>query len=116
MTLQQYLDHRRWWEAGIVLVFILVGFLANVGVEVFERGRDGGAADWLEPVVLEGTSHLALLAVFPLILWFDSHFTIRTANWRRTVLAHVLFSVVISLGHVTLMYWMRLSIRLRKAA
>lgn len=107
MTLQRYLDNRHWWEAGIVLVFVLVGFLANVGLEVIERGRSGGSVDWLEPVVLEGTSHLALMVLFPLILWFDSRFTIRAANWRRTVLAHALFSVVFSLGHVTLMYWSR---------
>ena len=39
MTLQRYLENRRWWEIGMVLSFALVGFLANVGLEVIERGR-----------------------------------------------------------------------------
>lgn len=107
MQLQRYLANRRWWEFGMVLGFALVGFLANVGIELIERGRDGGAVAWLEPVVLEGTSHLAVILLFPLILWFDHRNTIRANNWRRTVLAHALFSVAFSLGHVTLMYWGR---------
>ena len=107
MTLQRYLENRRWWEFGMVLSFALVGFLANVGLEVIERGRGGAAVDWLEPVVLEGTSHVAMIVLFPLVLWFDHRNTIGANNWRRTVLAHALFSVAFSLGHVTLMYWGR---------
>ncbi|MDH5454521.1 MAG: LytTR family transcriptional regulator [Gammaproteobacteria bacterium] len=107
MTLQRYLENRRWWEIGMVLSFALVGFLANVGLEVIERGRGGTAVDWLEPVVLEGTSHVAMIALFPLVLWFDHRNTIGVNNWRRTVRAHALFSVAFSLAHVTLMYWGR---------
>lgn len=107
MTLQRYLEKRRWWEFGMVLSFALVGFLANVGLVVIEQGRGGGAVNWLEPVILEGTSHLAMIALFPLILWFDHRNTISADNWHRTVPAHALFSVVFSLGHVTLMYWGR---------
>ena len=107
MTLQRYLENRRWWEVGMVLGFALTGFLANVGIEVIERGRGGAEVSWLEPVVLEGTSHLAVMLLFPLILWFDHRNTIRANNWRRSLLAHALFSVAFSLGHVTLMYWSR---------
>jgi len=107
MTVQGYLENRRWWEFGMVLGFALVGFLANVGLEVIEKGRSGSAVDWLEPVVLEGTSHIAVILMFPLILWFDHRNTIGGRSWRRAVVAHALFSVVFSLGHVTLMYWGR---------
>jgi len=107
MTLQRYLEYRRWWEIGMLLAFALVGFLANVGVEVIEHGRGGAAVDWLEPVILEGTSHLALIVMFPLILWFDHRNTIGVKTWRHSLPAHALFSVAFSLGHVTLMYWGR---------
>ncbi len=110
MTLERYLENRRWWEIGMVLSFALVGFLANVGVEVLEMTRGGGAIRWLEPVILEGTSHAAIVLLFPLIVWFDHRNTIRGHNWRRTVLAHALFSVAISLAHVTLMYWARVGL------
>ncbi len=49
----------------MVLVFALVGFLANVGVEVIELARGGGEIGWLEPVILEGTSHAAIVLLFP---------------------------------------------------
>lgn len=107
MTLQRYLENRRRWETGMVLSFALVGFLANVGLELIERGRGGGAVDWLEPVVLEGSSHLAMIALFPLVLWFDHRNPISAGTWRRALPAHALFSVAFSLGHVTLMYWGR---------
>jgi DNA-binding LytR/AlgR family response regulator len=110
MSLERYLLHRRWWEVAMVLSFALVGFLANVGIEMLEQARGGGDVEWLEPAILEGTSHAAVMLLFPLILWFDHRNTIRAANWRRTVLAHALFSVVFSLGHVTLMYWARVAL------
>lgn len=110
MTMEQYLARRRWWESGMVLGFALVGFLANVSLALIESGRSGGQMEWLEPVVLEGTSHIAMILLIPLVLRFDHRFTIRGNNWRSTVSAHALFSVVFSLGHVTLMYWARVYI------
>lgn len=110
MTMERYLARRRWWETSMVLAFALIGFLANVSLALIEAGRGGGPAEWLEPVVLEGTSHIALIVLIPLVLWFDHRFTIRGSNWRRTISAHALFSVVFSLGHVSLMYWARVFI------
>ena len=110
MNLERYLENRRWWEIAMVLSFALVGFLANVSLEMIDSGRGGREAGWLEPAILEGTSHAALALLFPLFLWFDHRNTIRARNWRRTILAHSLFSVVFSLGHVTMMYWARVAL------
>ena len=110
MTLERYLANRRWWETTMMLGIALVGFLANVGLELLELRRFGGPAGALEPVVLEGTSHIAFVLCIPLFLWFDHRFTIHASNWRRTTAAHALFSVVFSLCHVTLMYWSRVLI------
>jgi hypothetical protein len=105
MTLERYLAKRHWWEAAMVVAFALVGFLGNIGVELIDSGNQGGL---LVPVILEGTSHVATVLLFPVIIWFDHHYTIRVTNWRTTVLAHALFSVVFSLVHVTMMYWARI--------
>jgi len=108
MTLEQYLHKRRRWEITIVLVLFLIGFLANVVLVMIDMGRNGHEIGWIEPVILEGTSHAALLLLFPLFLWFDHHNTIQVRNWRRSVVAHALFSIVFSIGHVTIMYWARI--------
>ena len=107
MTLDQYMARRRWWGLAIVLVFVLVSFGANMGTELIERARYGSAGHPLEPWILEGTSHLAMLLAIPLIFWFDRRFTIRGERWLRNLGAHASFSVVFSLVHVTLMYWGR---------
>ncbi len=110
MTLERYLAKRRWWETAMMLGIALVGFLANVGLELIESGRYGNPVGALEPVVLEGTSHIAFVLCIPMFLWFDHRFTIHASNWRHTTAAHALFSVVFSLCHVVLMYWSRVLI------
>ena len=107
MTLDQYMARRRWWGLAIVLIFVLVSFGANMGTELIERARHGNAGHPLEPWILEGTSHLAMLLAIPLVFWFDRRFPIGGERWLRNLGAHTLFSVVFSLVHVTLMYWGR---------
>jgi len=107
MSIDRYLEHRRTWETLIVLGFVALGLLASVGVELIEYRREVRSFPIWLPVVLEATSHLALLVVFPLILWFDARMPIRIASLKISVPAHILFSVVVSLAHVTLMYWAR---------
>lgn len=107
MTLDAYLENRRRYETLLILAVVMTGFIANsiiVGIDLGRGGRDYDA--WL-PWALEGTSHLALLIMFPAVLWFDSRVPIRLSNWRHALPAHILFSVVFSLGHVGLMYAFR---------
>lgn len=104
MTLDKYLKNRRHWEILIAASVLLVSLFANVGVVSIEFARGGD--DWPRwmPWVLEATSHVGLAAIVPAILWFDSHFPIRAATWRRSLLAHAAFSVVVSIAHVLIMY------------
>lgn len=110
MTLQDYMGKRRYFEIGLILAIALIGFLAQFGTELIERGRHGGDVDVLEPLVLEGTSHIAMLLSIPLLFWFDRRFPIRASTWLRNGICHMLFSVVFSLVHVVLMYWGRIFI------
>ena len=110
MTLDQYMARRRWWEVLMVLGFIAVMLLTSLGVVLIDRQRLGLSGGLTVPLILEGTSHAAILIVFPFVLWFDRYFTLGGERWLRNLLAHALFSVAFSLSHVTLMYWMRVAL------
>jgi hypothetical protein len=110
MTLDRYMARRRWWETLMVLGFVAVMFLTSLGVVLIDRERLGLGGGIAVPLILEGTSHVSILLVFPFLLWFDRHFTLGGDRWLRNLFAHALFSVVFSLAHVTLMYWMRVAL------
>ena len=107
MTLEKYLGHRRAWEFTIGAGIVLLSMFANLGVVWMEFGRRPDGFDAWEPWVLEGTSHLGLAIIIPLVIWFDRHFPIRACTWKVSLPAHAAFSVVVSLIHVTIMYWCR---------
>ena len=110
MTLEQYMARRRWWEILMITGFVVVMFLTSLGVVLVDRERIGLGSGLTVPVILEGTSHVAILLVFPLLLWFDHHFTLGGDRWLRNLFAHALFSVAFSVAHVALMYWMRVAL------
>lgn len=110
MTLDRYMARRRWWETLMVLGFVAVMFLTSLGVVLIDRERLGLGGGLAVPLILEGTSHVSILLVFPFLLWFDRHFTLGGEHWLRNLFAHTFFSVVFSLAHVTLMYWMRVAL------
>lgn len=104
MTLERYLAKRRIWETLILVTLVSISFLANVGVEIIDSSRGGPLAEPAKPWILEGTSHAAMIIMFPVVLWLDARVPLRLANWRMALPAHIGFSVVYSLGHVGLFY------------
>ena len=102
MTLDKYLENRRSWELAIGIGLVLLSFFANLSVVWMEFARRPGGFDAWEPWVLEGTSHLGLAIIIPIVIWFDRQFPIRVRTWRTSLPAHALFSVVASLLHVTI--------------
>ncbi len=106
MSLEDYLRRRRFYEALLLFAVVGMGSVANSLIVTIEMGRGGPFPAWL-PWALETTSHLALLVMFPVVLWFDERVPIRLSRWRQALLGHALFSVVFSLGHVVLMYVFR---------
>ena len=107
MTLEEYLKNRRRWEILAWIALLTIGFAAQVGVEWLELNRLGQAFSPWHPIVLEGTSHIAVGVTIPLLLWFERRVPIRIENWRRDVAAHAVFTVLWSLTHVSLMYGAR---------
>jgi hypothetical protein len=107
MTIDRYLENRRAWEFMIALGIVLLSFFANLGVVWLEFARRSGGFDAWEPWLLEGSSHIGLAVIIPLVLWFDGKFPIRATTWQRSLPAHAAFSVVASFVHVLVLYWLR---------
>ncbi|MEM9172681.1 MAG: LytTR family DNA-binding domain-containing protein [Pseudomonadota bacterium] len=107
MNLQRYLRHRRLWESLIVVSLVAIGFVANALVEVADLRRVGADYPAALPWVLEGTSHLGLIAGVVALLWWDARFPMRLRHWRRSALTLALATVVYALVHVGVMYGLR---------
>lgn len=107
MNLQRYLQLRRPFEVGFWALFFVVHGLANAAVIAadFHRSRIDFPA-W-EPLLLEGTSMLAMALLLPLILAFDRRFPLRFSTLRRSLPAHLLASLGYTLAHVLVMTVMR---------
>ena len=107
MTLARYLARRRLFETLLVVTLMTVSVVANALLVTIELHRQGEPfAPWL-PWALEGTSSVALLIVFPALLWFDAVAPLNRQTWLRSGFLHLVFSGLFSLGHVGLMYGMR---------
>jgi len=107
MSIARYLENRRPWEFLIAALAVFLSLLANVGIVWIEFARRPGGFDAWEPWLLETSSHLGMAAIIPLVIWFDHRFPIRPTTWRRSVPAHMAFSVVASFVHVFILYWLR---------
>ena len=100
MTPQTYLRHRRAYEIGFWLLLAVVNAAGNsitVGIDLGRLGQP--IAPW-EPWVWEFSSAATWLALLPLLLAFDHRFPLRAGQLRRSVPAHVAFTVPYSLLHV----------------
>ncbi|MFK7889087.1 MAG: hypothetical protein AB8G16_19685, partial [Gammaproteobacteria bacterium] len=104
MTLATYLKHRRHFETFYIAAIVLLTCAFNATVEIIDLERLGATFSRLQPWILEITSSVALLAMMPVMLWFDRRFPLQFAMLRTALPAHLAFSVVFSFGHVWLMY------------
>ena len=107
MTLQQYLRHKRACEVGLVALMMVVNFVAQVFVVWMDLEKAGLDVPRWEPVVWEFTSMTAMAVMLVVLLWFDRYFRLARGKAGRSVLAHMLFTVPWSLGHVAIMVLLR---------
>lgn len=108
MNLQDYLAVRRYWEFGLIAGIFLLSFFANLGIETVNMSDSSADFDPMEPLILEGTSHIGLCLMAALIVWFERSWPIRASTWRKALLAHAAFSIVASLAHVVTLYVLRI--------
>lgn len=104
---ERYQPYRRWAEAGFWVLMMAVQATFSTVVAVIDVRDAGRQIPIWQPVTWELTSHLALLALVPAVIAFERRFPISRAQWRRSLVAHLLGSVVFSLAHVVLMVGLR---------
>lgn len=107
MNLQRYLQLRRFFEVGFWALFFVVHGLANAAVIAADFRRNGLEFPAWEPLLLEGTSMLAMALLLPLVLAFDRRFPLRFSTLRRALPAHLLATGAFTLAHVLGMTVMR---------
>jgi hypothetical protein len=107
LTLQRYLELRRHFEVGFWVLFFLVHGLANAAIVAADFRRSSIDFPAWEPLLLEGTSMLAMALLLPLILAFDRRFPLRFSTLHRSLPAHLLASLGYTLAHVLVMTLMR---------
>ncbi|MGY0559053.1 MULTISPECIES: LytTR family DNA-binding domain-containing protein [unclassified Lysobacter] len=107
MNPQTYLRHRRTFEVGIWILVAAINCAGNsitTSIDFASSGLD--LPRWV-PWVWEISSAITWLALVPLLVWFNQRFPLQRGDFRRSVPAHLLFSVPLSLLHVSGMVALR---------
>lgn len=100
MNPQTYLRHRRVFEVGAWILLAAINCAGNaITVNIDMANMDQDVARW-EPWAWESTSGLTWLALIPLLVQFNRRFPLQPGHFRRSVPAHLLFTVPFSLLHV----------------
>jgi DNA-binding LytR/AlgR family response regulator len=105
---EQARDRRtdRWAYAAVAL--ITAGFFV---VDLVSEMTDGAAAGkpdrWLRLFIADGSSVLVLLALFPVLLWLTRRWPLTLADWRSTLPAYFVTSLLWSGVHVAAMVTIR---------
>lgn len=107
MNLDRFLKLRRKIEVGFWVVLLSLITFSETMVQKMDANRHGMDVRFWEIASWEATSAVALFMLLPLVIYFDSRFTVRWPNLKITVPAHVGFSMVFSILHVSMMVTMR---------
>ncbi|TAA46327.1 LytTR family DNA-binding domain-containing protein [Pseudoxanthomonas winnipegensis] len=104
---ERFLPWKRWFEIGFWVLNAVVGATFSSVTVVMDIHKTGlPFADW-EPVVWECSSHLMWLAMVWPIAWFTRRYPFHWDTWRRQLPRHLLFSVAVSVTHVSGMVALR---------
>ncbi len=107
VTMQTYLRHRRLFETLLWIGLFAFDWVANTAVVRTDLARAGLPVAAWEPAVWEGSSALVMLALIPVLLWFDSRYPLARPQLARNALAHAAFTLPFSLAHVVGMVALR---------
>ncbi|MEM1262051.1 MAG: LytTR family DNA-binding domain-containing protein [Pseudomonadota bacterium] len=107
MNVQDYLRHPQRNAALVAATLVLISCIANALVVWIDLDRAGRPYSVWLPWILEVTSHAAVAVLIPAVAAFDRRFPLAATTWRQHLPVHVAFSVVFSLAHVILFYWLR---------
>lgn len=93
---------------AVIAILVVVAGTVNVLSALHDAGRRGGALDWWEPAIWEGTSAVAILA-FAWLAWLAVRIGASPAIGRIASLGlHVAAALAFSLAHVATMVALRI--------
>jgi DNA-binding LytR/AlgR family response regulator len=92
---------------GIAALFMLAVGFVNASTLITDAQRAGVALDPRVPWLLEYTSIAVILALVPLVAFYERRFPLDPDHWLKTIVAHVVGSIVYSAVHITVMILVR---------
>ena len=107
MTLDRYLQIRKRFETGFWVILAIAFFISGSIVQRMDANRHGIDIQNWEILSWEASSMIVVLALIPLILYFDNRLPLRWSNFKVSVPAHIGFSIVFSALHVAMMVGIR---------
>jgi len=108
---ERYEPIRRYVEVGFWIVLMTVQAVISTVVALIDaRSRAVPRANW-EVVTWEVSSHVALLALVPVLVAVERRLSpLARDHWVRFLAGHLLASVLLSLAHVTAMFGLRAAV------
>jgi len=108
---ERYEPIRRYVEVGFWIVLMTVHAAISTVVALIDaRSRAVPRANW-EVVTWEVSSHIALLALVPVLVAVERRLSpLARDHWVRFLAGHLLASVLLSLAHVTAMFGLRAAV------
>ena len=89
------------WQMLFFGVLLVLTAVENTYTVLDDRAREGDVLPVWKPALWEGSSHLLLFLLIPLVGWWLARFPITRASWWRSLPAHLLATLPFSLIHVT---------------
>jgi len=95
------------WQMAFFAVLLSAAALSNTYSTVFDYARDGGHIDFWRPLTWESSSCLCLWLLIPVMHWWLGRYPLSGGTWLKSLPAHLLMTLPISLAHVAGMVGMR---------
>ncbi len=105
--LEHYLRHERFYVFVMLFCFLGVETTINASSLLMEASNEGSARPGWTWFALEYTSGLVMIALFPLILFFDNRFPLGWPVAGKSVAGHIAGSLVFSALHIAGMTLLR---------
>lgn len=95
------------WQMAFFGALLALSAVSNTYTVVTDYAREGDPLQPWRPAVWEGTSHLMMWLLIPLMAFALEHFPITRASWWRSLPFHLLATAPFSLLHVEGMVLLR---------
>lgn len=105
--LEHYLKHERFYVFAMLFCFLLIQTSINASSLLMEALNEGDPTPAWNWFVLEYSSGISMLALFPLVLFFVNQFPLGWPQIKKTIGWHVLGTLLFTVLHIVLMALLR---------